>query len=88
VINLDEKNVVPMDVPLPSWCKQITLGANLDFYSKHFTFFVSSPIHKARAFDYSFTSGECSEDPLHVSTAVLIIWADRFQTERSRRPQK
>jgi len=63
VVDMETERREPVDVPLPGWCRQITLGANLDFYSDNFCFFASSPIHKTEAFEYNFTTKQCLSDP-------------------------
>ena len=66
IIDLDADPRTPSNVPLPEWCRQITLGANLDFLSDNFCFFISSPIQKTQAFEYNFTTKECLPDPHQV----------------------
>lgn len=58
-ISIKDSNKELVDVPTPDWCRQITLGTNLDFASEKFSFFASSPVNPSQPFEYHFNSMQC-----------------------------
>eukprot|EP00210_Caulerpa_lentillifera_P000462 g445.t1 len=58
-IAIEDKDTNVIDIPTPDWCRQITLGTNLDFSSEKFSFFASSPVHQSQPFEYHFDSMQC-----------------------------
>jgi len=62
-IGTKDPNKELVDVPTPDWCRQITLGTNLDFASEKFSFFASSPVNPSQPFEYHFNSTQCKTIP-------------------------